>query len=128
MVEGANSKRGLANRTSSCGCCGRGYGNQARHCSLKGRPSTGTYDNLCSPSNSQPYSHRHAYAYAYAYSHPSTHPCAHPCAHSCAARTHAHADPDPHGHPYADADANPHAHPCARLPRTIPKLGVAILR
>ncbi len=113
MVEGANSKRGLANRTSSCGCCGRGYRSQARHCSLKGRPSTGTYDNLCSPSNSQPYSHRHAYAYAYAYAYPSAH-------------THAHADP--HAHPYADADTDPHAHPYPRLQRTIPKLGVAIPR
>ncbi len=114
MVEGANSKRGLANRTSSCGCCGRGYGSQARHCSLKGRPSTGTYDNLCSPSNSHPYSHRHAYAYADAC--PYTYANTTPDTHSCAARTHAHADPDPHTHPYA------------RLQRTIPKLGVAIPR
>ena len=119
MVEGANSKRVLANRTPSCGCCGRGYGSQSRRCSLRGCPSADTYDNICSLSHSQPYSHRHAYAYAYAY--------------SCA---HAHADPhaDPHGHPYADADADPnadslaHPHPYARLPRTIPKLGMAILR
>ena len=119
MVEGANSKRVLANRTPSCGCCGRGYGSQSRRCSLRGCPSADTYDNICSLSHSQPYSHRHAYTYAY----------------SCA---HAHADPhaDPHGHPYADADADPdpnadslaHPHPYARLPRTIPKLGMAILR
>ena len=115
MVEGANSKRVLANRTPSCGCCGRGYGSQSRRCSLRGCPSADTYDNICSLSHSQPYSHRHAYAY------------------SCA---HAHADPhaDPHGHPYADADPDPnadslaHPHPYARLPRTIPKLGMAILR
>jgi hypothetical protein len=113
VVEGANSKRGLANRISSCGCCGRGYGSQARHCSLKGRPSADTYDNLCSLSNSQPDSqpdsHRHAYAYASAY-----------------------ASAHPHGHPYAhadaDADPHPHTHPYARLQGTIPKLGMAILR
>ncbi len=118
MVEGANSKRGLANRTSSCGCRGRGYGSQARHRSLKGRPSADTYDNLCSPSNSQPYSHRHAYAYAYACAHANPYPysSAHPSTHA-----HPYADPDPHAHP------NAHAHPHARLQRTIPKLGVAIL-
>jgi hypothetical protein len=85
VVEGANSKRGLANRTSSRGCCGRGYGSQARRFSLKSRPSTGTYDNLCSPSNSQPYSHRHAYAYSYSYAYANTTPDTH----SCAARTYA---------------------------------------
>ncbi len=121
MVEGANSKRGLANRTSSCGCCGRGYGSQARHRSLKGRPSADTYDNLCSPPNSQPDSHRHAYAYSYAYAYANPHPSVHPSAH---AHPYADADPDPH----ADPDADPHAHPYARLQRTIPKLGVAILR
>ncbi len=97
MVERADSKRGLANRTSSCGCRGRGYGSQSRRCSLKGRPSTDTYDNLCSLSNSQPDSHRHAHAYAYSYADttPNTHACAartHSCAartHACAARTHA---------------------------------------
>jgi hypothetical protein len=109
VVEGANSKRGLANRTSSCG---RGYGSQSRRCSLRGCPSADTYDNLCSLSDSQPYSHRHAYSYSYAYAYANTTPDTH----SCAARTHADADPDPHAHPYA------------RLRRTIPKLGVAILR
>ncbi len=117
MVEGANSKRDLANRTSSRGCCGRGYGSQSRHCSLKSRPSIDTYDNLCSPSNSHPYSHRHAYAYAYAYTHANTTPDTH---------AHAHADADPD--PYADAYADTYAHPYARLRRTIPKLGMAILR
>ena len=117
MVEGANSKRGLANRASSCGCCDRGYGSQARHCSLKGRPSTDTYDSLCSPSNSQTYSHRHAYSYSYA--DPSAHADA-------SADPSAHADPN--AHPYAHADADPNAHPYARLRRTIPKLGVAIPR
>ena len=119
MVEGANSKRGLANRTSSCGCCDCGYGSQSRRCSLRGCPSADTYDNLFSLSNSQPYSHRHAYAYACADLYPSAHPQPHP---------------DPYGHTYtyahahADADAGPDPHPYARLPRTIPKLGVAILR
>ncbi len=114
MVEGANSKRGLANRTSSCGCCGRGYGSRSQHYSLRGCPNTDTYDNLCSPSNSHPYSHRHAHrhahAYAYAYSY------------SYANNTTTTAD--------ADADPNPYAHadPHARLRRAIPKLGVAILR
>ncbi len=117
MVEGANSKRGLANRASSCGCCGRGYRSHARHCSLRGCPNADTYDNLCSPSNSQPDSHRHAYAYAYSYPYSSAHPGAHPSTHA-----HPYADPDPHAHPYA------HAHPHTRLQRTIPKLGVAILR
>ncbi len=111
MVEGANSKRGLANRTSSCGCCGRGYGSQSRRCSLRGCPSADTYDNLCSLSDSQPYSHRHAYADAYTDPDPSGHP-----------------HPHPHGHPYADAFADPHALPYARLQRTIPKLGLAFLR
>jgi hypothetical protein len=112
VVEGANSKRGLANRTSSCGCCGRGYGSQSRHYSLRGYPNASTYDNLYSPSNSQTYSHRHAcsYSYSYSYSYANTTPDTH----SCAARTH--------------ADPNCHAHPYARLRRTIPKLGVAILR
>ena len=110
MVEGATSKRGLANRTSSRCCCGRGYRSQSRHRSLKGHPSTVTYDNLCSLSDSQPYPHRHAYAYG-----DTT-----PDTHSCPART--------HGHLYAHADPDPHAHPYARLQRTIPKLGVAILR
>jgi hypothetical protein len=118
VVEGANSRRGLANRTSSCGCCGRGYRIQSRHRSLRGRPSADTYDNLCSLSDSQPdsqpYSHRYAYSYANSYANTT------PDTHSCAARTHA--------HPYAHADADPDAHPYARLPRTVPKLGVAILR
>ncbi len=113
MVERANSKCGLANRTNSCGCCGRGYGSRARRFSLKGRPSADTYDNLCSPSNFQPYSHRHAYPYACVYAYANTTPDTRPCA----ARTHADADADP----------DPHAHPYARLQRTIPKLGVAIL-
>ncbi|MCH7998782.1 MAG: hypothetical protein IIA91_04790 [Chloroflexi bacterium] len=82
-MEGANSKRGLANRASSCGCCGRGYGNQARHRSLKGRPSADTYDNLCSLSDSQPHSHRHADADSYSHANTT------PDTHSCAARTHA---------------------------------------
>jgi len=116
VVEGANSKRGLANRTSSCGCCGRGYGSQARRCSLRGCPNAGAYDNLCSPSNSRPYSHRHAYAYSYSYADTT------PDTHTCAARTHVHADPDP------GPDPGPDAHPYARLPRTILKLGVAIPR
>ncbi len=114
MVEGANSKRGLANRTSSRGCCGRDYRIQARHRSLRGCPSANTYDNLCSLSDSQPYSHRHAHAYAYTDTTPDTH--------SCPARTHGHL------YAHADADPDPHAHPYARLQRTIPKLGVAILR
>ncbi len=114
MVEGANPKRGLANRTSSCGCCGRGYGSQSQHCSLRGCPNADTYDNLYSPSNSQTYSHRHACAYAYSYAYANTTPDTH----SCAA----------HANPYAHADPDPHAHPYARLQRTIPKLGVAILR
>ena len=121
MVEGADSKRGLAslaNRTSSRGCCGLGYGNQSQHRSLNGRPSADAYDNLCSLPNSlsvsQPYAHRHAYAHA------CTYPSAHPSAH-------AHADP------YANANPNPHTHadafPHARLQRrTIPKLGMAIPR
>ena len=120
MVEGANSKRGLANRATSCGCCGRGYGNQARHRSLKGCPSADTYDNLCSLSDSQPYSHRHAYACAYAYAYSYAYANTTPDTHSCAD---ADADANPHAYPYA------HAHPYARLQRrTIPKLGVAILR
>ena len=120
MVEGANSKRGLANRATSCGCCGRGYRNQARHRSLKDRPSADAYDNRnrCSLSDTQPYSHRHAYAYAYAYANTHSYSYTSACAY-------AHADPP--------ADANSHsyapAHPYARLQRrTIPKLGVAILR
>ncbi len=115
MVEGANSKRGLANRTSSCGCCGRGCGSRSRHCSLRGCPNAGTYDNLCSPSpsNSHPCSHRHAYAYSY--------PSADPDAYSYPS-----ADPNTDAH--AHADPNCHAHPYARLRRTIPKLGVAIPR
>ncbi len=120
-MEGANYKRGLANRTSSCGCCSRGYGSKSRRCSLRGCPSAATYDNLCSLSDSQPdsysYSHSHTYSYAYADPYPSAH---------------AHADRDPHAHPYAhadpDADPDPHAHPHACLQHTIPKLGVAILR
>jgi hypothetical protein len=93
VVEGANSKRGLANRTSSCGCCGRGYGSRSRHRSLRGCPNAGTYDNLCSPSNSHPYSHRHAYAYSYAYSYTYAYANTTPDTHSC------------------DAHADPHAHP-----------------
>ena len=117
MVEGADSKRDLANRTSSRGCCGLGYGNQSQHHSLRGHPSADTYRNRCSLSDSQP----HSYSYAYAYAAPDTYSCA------------AHSDPDPHAD--ADANADPythpyaHAHPCARLQRrTIPKLGVAIPR
>ncbi len=120
MVEGANSKRDLANHTSSRGCCGRGYGSQSRRCSLRGCPNAATYDNLCSPSNSHPYSHRHAHAYAYAYAH--AYPYANPDTYATATRTYADPDPDPHTYPYA------HAYPYARLRRTIPKLGVAIHR
>ena len=111
MVEGANSKRGLANRASSHGCCGCGYGSRSRHRGLRGCPNAGTYDNLCSPSNSHPYSHRHAHAYAYSYAYANT-------------------TPDTHSRDaHADAHSYAHTHPYARLQRrTIPKLGVAILR
>ncbi len=126
MVEGANSKRGLANRTGSCGCCGRGYGSQSGHRSLRCCPGADTYDNLCSLSDSQPYSHRHAYAYAYAYTYCYAYANTTPDTHSCAARTRTHAHP--YAHADADPDPDPHTHPYARLPRTIPKLGVAILR
>ncbi len=109
----------LANRTSSCGCCGPGYGIQSQRCSLRGCPGAGTYDNLCSLPNSlsdsQPYSHRYAYTDPY--------PSAYPSAYS-----HADADADADPYPSADAHADTHTHPYARLQRTIPKLGVAILR
>ena len=118
MVEGADSKRDLANRTSSRGCCGLGYGNQSQHHSLRGCPGADTYDNRSplSLTKSQPYSHRHACSYAYAY--PRADANAHTGPHAGAD-----ANADTHAHSYA------HAHPYARLQRrTIPKLGMAILR
>ena len=113
MVEGANSRRGITSRAISCDCCGRGYERRSRRCSLDGRPSADTYDNLCSLSDSlshsQPHSHRHAYARSHAHAH---------------ARAYAHADPHADTNAVADTNANPYA----RLQRTIPKLGVAIPR
>ncbi len=121
MVEGDDSRRGFANRASSCGCCGHGYGNQSRHHSVNGRPGADTYDSRSSLSNSQPNSqpdsHRHAYAYA------STYAYAYAYAYASA-----YAYPSAHAYADADAHAHAHAHPYARLQRTIPKLGVAILR
>ncbi len=114
MVERANSKRGLANHDSSCGCRGRGYGNQSRRCGLNGRPSADTYDNRYSPPDTQPYAH--AYAHAYAYTHAYAYAHANP-------NTNPHADADPNANALTDADSY------ARLQRrTIPELDVAILR
>ncbi len=124
MVEGASSKRGLANSASSCHCCGHGYGNQSQHRGLNGRPGADTYNNRCSLSDSlsrsQPYSHRHAYAYAYAYAY------AHAYAHAYA-QAYANADANADANANANTDPDAHAHPFARLQHSIPKLGVAIL-
>ncbi len=119
MVEGVNSRRGITSRAISCHCCGRGYGNRSRRCSLDGRPGADTYDNLCSLSDSlshsQPHSHRHAYAYAHARAYALADP-------------HANADPNADTNANANANTDPDAHPDARLQHSIPKLGMAILR
>ena len=112
-MERADSRRGLPNNATSCGFYSCGYGIQARHRSLGGCPGADTYDDRSSLSLSDRYSPA---VHAYAYADPDRH---------------AHADRDRHGHPYAHAHADPdfHAHPYARLQRrTIPELGVAILR
>ncbi len=120
MVEGANPKRDLANRASRCGCRSRSYGNQSRHRSLKGCPDADTYDNLCSLADPQPDSHVYAHAHTYADASASAH-----------ANPDANPDADADALAYTDADPRTDAHSdsYARLQRrTIPELGVAILR
>ncbi len=120
-MERADSRRGIPNNATCCGCYWRGYRSRAGDRSLRGCPGADTYDDRSSLSNSHRYSRAaHAYAYADAdpYPHADTDAHAHP---------NADPDPDPHAHSYAHADF--HAYPYARLQRrTIPKLGVEILR